>query len=107
MENIMNLDDFGRFSDPALLILASLAEGPKHGYGIMNDIETMTGVRLGAGTLYGALTRLENAALIKALASKDRRRPYQLTAKGVAALREQLTFLQKFAYTGLKRLAPQ
>ena len=103
----MNFDDFGRFSDPALLILSSLAEGSKHGYGIMNDIKTLTGVRMGAGTLYGALTRLENAGLIKAVASQDRRRPYQLTAKGIASLREQLTLLQKLASTGLKRLASQ
>jgi len=103
----MNLADFGRFSDPALLILSSLADGPKHGYGMMCDIETMTGVRLGAGTLYGALARLEGAELIKAIPSNDRRRPYQLTAKGIAALREQLALLQKLASTGLKRLAEQ
>ena len=103
----MNLADFGRFSDPTLLILSSLADAPKHGYGMMSDIETMTGVRLGAGTLYGALARLESAGLIKAIASKDRRRPYQLTAKGSTALREQLTILQKLASTGLKRLAAQ
>jgi DNA-binding PadR family transcriptional regulator len=101
----MNLADFGRFSDPALLILASLADGPKHGYGMMNDIETMTGVRLGAGTLYGALARLESSGLIAALPADDRRRPYQLTAKGAAALREQLNLLQKLATAGLKRLA--
>ena len=103
----MNFDDFGRFSDPALLILSSLAGGPKHGYGMMSDIETMTGVRLGAGTLYGALARLENAGLIKALPAENRRRPYQLTAKGIAALREQLTLLQNLSTTGLKRLAAQ
>jgi DNA-binding PadR family transcriptional regulator len=103
----MNLADFGRFSDPALLILSSLAEGPKHGYAMMNDIETMTGVRLGPGTLYGALARLEKSALIKSMPSKDRRRPYQLTTKGIGALREQLAVLQKLASTGLKRLAAQ
>src|SRR5689334_779506 len=103
----MNLADFGRFSDPALLILSSLADGPKHGYGMMSDIETLTGVRLGAGTLYGALARLETAGLIKAVASKDRRKPYQLTARGIAALREQLALLQKLASAGLKRLAAQ
>jgi DNA-binding PadR family transcriptional regulator len=101
----MNLADFGRFSDPALLILASLADGPKHGYGMMSDIEAMTGVRLGAGTLYGALARLESSGLIAALPADDRRRPYQLTAKGAAALREQLNLLQKLATAGLKRLA--
>jgi len=103
----MNFDDFGRFSDPSLLILSSLADGPKHGYGMMNEIEAMTGVRLGAGTLYGALARLESAGLIKALAAENRRRPYQLTAKGITALREQLTLLQNLASTGLKRLAAQ
>jgi len=101
----MNLADFGRFSDPALLILSSLAGGPKHGYGMMADIETMTGVRLGPGTLYGALTRLEASGLIKAMPADERRRPYQLTAKGAGALREQLSLLQRLASTGLKRLA--
>jgi DNA-binding PadR family transcriptional regulator len=107
MEPIMIPADFGRFSDPALLILSSLAGGSNHGYGMMSDIETMTGIRLGPGTLYGALARLEQTGLIKALAARDRRRPYQLTAKGIAVLREQLTLLQHLASTGLRRLAEQ
>jgi len=101
----MKLGDFGRFSDPALLILASLAEGPKHGYAMMMDIQTITGVRLGPGTLYGALARLESSGLIKAMPASERRRPYQLTAKGAGVLREQLTLLQRVASAGLKRLA--
>ena len=103
----MNLAEFGHFSDPALLILSSLADGPKHGYSMMSDIETMTGVRLGPGTLYGALARLENSGLIQAMPAIGRRRPYRLTAKGAAALREQLVLLQKLASTGLKRLSAQ
>ncbi len=101
----MNLSDFGRFSDPSLLILSSLADGPKHGYGMMVDIETMTGVHLGPGTLYGALARLERSGLIQPLPAEDRRRPYRLTARGAAALKEQLSLLQKLASAGLKRLA--
>lgn len=101
----MNLADFGRFSDPALLILSSLADRPKHGYGMMTDIQSMTGVRLGPGTLYGALARLEKSGLIKALPAQDRRRPYQLTAKGATALRQQLTLLQRLTSAGLKRLS--
>jgi DNA-binding PadR family transcriptional regulator len=66
--------EFGRFSDPALLILASLAGGEKHGYAMMEDIEKMAGVRLGAGTLYGALSRLEQAGLIEALPADERNR---------------------------------
>ncbi len=103
----MNLSDFGRFSDPSLLILSSLADGPKHGYGMMVDIETITGVHLGPGTLYGALARLEKSGLIQPLPSQDRRRPYRLTARGIAALREQLALLQKLASTGLRRLASE
>jgi DNA-binding PadR family transcriptional regulator len=100
----MDLSEFGRFSDPALLILASLAGGEKHGYAMMEDIRQMAGVRLGAGTLYGALSRLEQAGLIEALPADERRRPYRLTAQGAAALRQVLTSLEKFVSIGLKRL---
>jgi DNA-binding PadR family transcriptional regulator len=101
----MKLAEFGRFSNPSLLILASLAEGPKHGYAMMIDIQAMADVRLGPGTLYGALARLEGAGLIRALAAADRRRPYQLTARGAAVLREQLTTLHRLVSAGLRRLA--
>ena len=101
----MNITDFGHFSNPSLLILASLAGGEKHGYAMMDDIQTMTGVRLGAGTLYGAITRLEQAGLIDPLPVDERRRPYRLTAQGAALLRQTLSDLEKFAGLGLKRLA--
>lgn len=101
----MDLAEWGRFSDPALLILASLAGGSKHGYAITADVETMTGLRLGPGTLYGALARLEQRGLIEALPAEERRRPYRLTGVGAVALREQLMSLRAIAETGLGRLA--
>ena len=100
----MDLSEFGRFSDPALLILASLAGGEKHGYAMMADIEKMADIRLGPGTLYGALSRLEQAGLIEALPADERRRPYRLTALGAAALRQILTSLEKFVSLGFERL---
>jgi DNA-binding PadR family transcriptional regulator len=103
----MVFSDLGPFADPALLILASLAGGPKHGYAMMEDIETIAGVRLGPGTLYGALARLEQRGWIEALPSEDRRRPYRLTAIGSAVLREQLASMARVATTGLQRLAEQ
>jgi Transcriptional regulator PadR-like family len=51
--------DLGRFSAPALLVLGSLADGPKHGYAMTQDIEAVSGQKLGPGTLYGALLRHE------------------------------------------------
>jgi DNA-binding PadR family transcriptional regulator len=96
--------EFGRFSDPALLILASLAGGEKHGYAMMEDIECTAGVHLGPGTLYGALSRLEQDGLIEALPADERRRPYRLTAKGAAFLRQYLASLEQFVSLGFKRL---
>lgn len=93
-----------RSTDPGLLVLASLADGPKHGYAITQDVEEVAGVKLGPGTLYGALSRLEGRDLIEALPSEDRRRPYKITAAGSAALEEQLRMLDRVVGTGMKRL---
>ena len=75
--------DLGRFSDPALVVLTCLADGPKHGYAILQESESL-GFPLSLGTLYGALNRLERLRLIEAEASVDRRRPYRLTDTGSA-----------------------
>ena len=99
------LAGFGRYAGPATLILSSLADGAKHGYALTKDIEAFAGVRLAPGTLYEALSRLEGQGLIEALESHDRRRPYQLTAAGAAALRVHLDAQRHVADVGLGRLA--
>ena len=61
----------------------SLADGDKHGYAMMEDIERFAAVRLGPGTLYGAITRPEERGLIQTVHSPDkRRRPYRLSPSG-------------------------
>lgn len=100
----MSFTEFTRFSDPTILILASLAGGNKHGYAMMEDIEAMSGVRLGPGTLYGAISRLEKQGLIQSLDTGDRRRPYRLTSMGAKVLKDQLSSLTSIATIGLKRL---
>ncbi len=100
-----DLEDFGRFSEPAVLILISLADGPKHGYAITSDIEEVAGFRPGPGTLYGAIARLESRGLIEALESRGRRHPYRLTAQGEKALRARLAALEAVARAGQARLA--
>jgi DNA-binding PadR family transcriptional regulator len=99
-----SVSDLGRFAEPALLILVSLSDGPKHGYAIMTDVEAGSGRPMGPGTLYGALARLEQRGLIEAMAPIDRRRPYRLTAVGESVLAEQLHKLSEFAQVGLRRL---
>jgi DNA-binding PadR family transcriptional regulator len=98
------IPELGRFAEPALLILVSLSDGPKHGYAIMTDVEAGTGRPLGPGTLYAALARLEERGLIEALPPVERRRPYRLTAVGATMLTEQLHQLSEFARVGLRRL---
>jgi DNA-binding PadR family transcriptional regulator len=94
------------WSDPALLILGSLASGPKHGYAIVQEVEATAGVSMGPGTLYGALPRLEQRGLVRALPGDERRRPYELTAEGARVLRSRLEAMQSFAVRGLALLAP-
>jgi DNA-binding PadR family transcriptional regulator len=104
-ERAGSLGTFGRYAGPATLILSSLADGPKHGYALTKDIEQFARIRLAPGTLYEALSRLEGQGLIEALASDDRRRPYQLTAAGAQALRVHLADQRQVAEVGLTRLA--
>jgi len=99
------LADLGRFSEPSLLILISLADGPKHGYAMIEDIKSVAGVRLGPGTLYGAISRLESRGLIEALQPDHRRNPYRLTGVGERSLRQRLHSLATVARAGEERLA--
>ena len=92
-------------ADRGLLILTSLAEGDKHGYALMQDIEAFAGVRLGPGSLYGALARLEEEALVVALPSSDRRRPYRITPAGSQVLKDELSAQASISRIGLNRLA--
>jgi len=93
-----------RENDPPVLILTSLASGPKHGYALLLDIEDFAGVRLGPGTLYGAISRLDERGLIEAIASQGRARPYRLTAEGSAALEATLADLRTIVEEGTARL---
>jgi DNA-binding PadR family transcriptional regulator len=94
----------GPHSDPELLILSSLAGGPKHGYAVMIDVEEFAGVRLGPGTLYTAITRLVTKKLIAPLSSPGRQRPYRLTASGAKTLTLLLEEMRRVSATGLARL---
>ena len=91
-------------SDPTILILASLADGDKHGYAIMEDIQVFAGIRLGPGTLYGAIGRLEERGWIRAVKSESRKQPYRITAEGSQRLKQQLTLLGQVVRTGNRRM---
>ena len=96
--------ELGHYSDPPLLVLASLAGGPKHGHAMTEDIVRLCGTRLGPGTLYGAIARLERIGWIEPLPPEERRRPYRITAAGMQVLRARLSTLQQFVTAGATRL---
>jgi DNA-binding PadR family transcriptional regulator len=104
LDDVADQDVLRRAGDASVLILTSLADGPKHGYALIQDIKGFAGLQLGPGTLYGALDRLESLGLIAALPADDRRHPYQITAPGVAALRAHLDSLERVSAVGRLRL---
>jgi DNA-binding PadR family transcriptional regulator len=95
---------YRRPNDPPLLILTSLATGPKHGHALAKDIEGFAGVNLGPGALYGAITRLDERGLIEPCASDDRRRPYQITSSGREVLTAAVRDMRMLADEGALRL---
>ncbi len=88
-----------------MLVLTSLAGGPKHGYALIKDIEDFAGVTLGPGTLYGCLAKLEQAGLVEALPAEDRRHPYRITSSGLAMVEAHLVESARIARVGLRRIA--
>jgi DNA-binding PadR family transcriptional regulator len=97
-------DVLRRVGEASVLILISLADGPKHGYALIKDIRELADVELGPGTLYGALDRLERLGLVESMPADDRRHPYRITAPGAAALRIHLDALERVSAAGRLRL---
>lgn len=96
-----------RNHEPQVLILTSLASGAKHGYALLQDIESFAGARLGPGTLYGAIARLEDRGLIEPAGPEGRRRPYRLTGAGLAELEATLVKMRAIVDEAASRLSTQ
>src|SRR5882757_1949677 len=96
--------------EPTFLILAALAEQPMHGYGVIQEVTSLSAgrVTLRPGTLYGALDRLVEQGLV----DQDRdeivegrlRRYYRLTDKGAAVLTAEAVRLSSNAEVAVQRL---
>jgi len=95
-------------TDAQMVVLTVLAEGPRHGYAINTSIEALTGRKLGPGSLYGALTRLEARGLIEPVAEdadgQERQRTMRITDAGRTSLRAELEQLSRVTRAGLRAL---
>jgi DNA-binding PadR family transcriptional regulator len=87
------------------LIMISLADQPRHGTAILDDIAATSGRHLAVGTLYGTLDRMIGDGLVEPMAPAGRRRPYRLTPEGVAALTTYLAMADTVVRVGTRRLA--
>jgi DNA-binding PadR family transcriptional regulator len=105
MTRITELPDGLLPMTPAVFnILLSLADGEKHGYGIMQEVEANTdgAVKMGPGTLYGSIKRMLASGLVEESDERpdetlddQRRRYYRLTGLGQAALRKEAQRLER------------
>ena len=95
-------------NDAQMLVLTVLADGPLHGYAINTAIEELTGRKLGPGSLYGALSRLEAHELIQpadqAAEAQERYRTMQITDAGRDQLRAELQQMARISAAGLRAL---
>ena len=96
-------------TEPVLLILMSLADKPRHGYGLMKDIESLSNgrVRLSTGTLYGALRRLLEDLWIARFEQDDTSREkqvYKLTPAGRRQLQAELERMRQLTRAATARL---
>jgi DNA-binding PadR family transcriptional regulator len=95
-------------NDAQMLVLTVLADGPLHGYAINAAIEELTGRKLGPGSLYGALSRLEARGLIapagEAVESPERHRTMRITDTGRDTLRAELEQMARVSRAGLRAL---
>lgn len=95
-------------NDAQMLVLTVLADGPLHGYAINTAIEELTGRRLGPGSLYGALSRLETRDLIRVVdhedTNSDRHRTMEITDVGREQLGTELQQMARVSAAGLRAL---
>lgn len=92
------------FTEPNLLVLLSLIDSPKHGYGILTDIQNTFHITIGPGTLYGAIKNLCDRQLIEPLPVTKRRKPYRITPAGHMLAVEHIALWSTVASVGTRRL---
>ena len=105
MGKMKEIADYLPLSEATYYIMLALVN-PMHGYGVMQFVEEVSGgaVTVGPGTLYGAVSTLEEEKFIEMVREEGRRKEYQLTPKGKAVLNAQLERLEQMVGLGKKAL---
>ncbi|MEC0091712.1 PadR family transcriptional regulator [Paenibacillus macquariensis] len=90
-------------TETAFYILLSLTE-PRHGYGIVKHVEeiTLSRIRLGSGTVYGTLTKMQKDGIITVFADEERRTVYEITELGKRLITVEINRLKELHQNALK-----
>lgn len=98
----INFQKYLPLTESTAYILLSL-KTPLHGYGVMQMVESMSEntVKIGPGTLYGALSTLESEGLITKAGEEERRKLYVITPKGIEILKEHLRRMDIMVKNGM------
>ena len=83
-------------TESAFYILFCL-QTPQHGYGISQQVKKLTGgaVNIGAGTMYGTLSKMEKDGLIRFYSEEDKRRLYRITELGREVLETEIKRIER------------
>lgn len=83
-------------TETAFYILLSLGQ-PKHGYGIIQHVEKITNgrIKLGSGTVYGTLTKMQNSGVISVCSDEERKTIYEITELGKELMRVEVKRLKE------------
>ena len=109
---MIKIEKFLPLREPTFFILLSISSQKKHGYAILQDTESLSGgkIKLSNGTLYGALTRLQDQGLIERVSSDEPatsgkpRKAYQLTRTGAAVLQAEIARMDTLVSTARRHL---
>ncbi|MCG1023433.1 PadR family transcriptional regulator [Sutcliffiella horikoshii] len=90
-------------TETAFYILLSLTE-PRHGYGIIKHVEEISNgrIRLGSGTIYGTLTKMQKDGVITVFADAERKTVYEITDSGKELITAEITRLKELHGNALK-----
>lgn len=90
-------------TETAFYILLSLTE-PRHGYGIIKHVEEISKgrIRLGSGTIYGTLTKMQKDGVITVFADAERKTVYEITDSGKELITAEIERLKELHGNALK-----
>lgn len=108
MDNKKLQNKYLPLTEAAYYVLISLTKA-RHGYGIMQHVENLTNgrIKIGAGTMYGNLSRMEKEGLINPIAEKDRKKIYEISEKGKIVLKSELARLEELLDHGKSEMRDQ